>query len=292
MIKNILMVFMIIMITGLMFGCTDKEVNENKLTDTQQSYIDSITANYTPEPKITISDRDVAKYDFKWGTTNSISYFDAPQGYTYAIVTYRFKNDGYEEFSTSPIYWKFIADGVSYDYNSYSHLDEINCMNVIVGHGGDITTKIVFLVPNTVNSGSLVYESWVYDGDIYIDHSLIIDSSEIPKPDPTPEPTPKEYSSNDFQEWYDDTKPYYWRIMKGNSYSITYEEAQIKLTNDLDQINKFDCDSLLYERFKLFLEIMQEMDEKSFNYISDYNTDNQIENNLRKQQKLCNSANY
>lgn len=129
----------------------------------------------TPAPTtIPISDQAVAKYDYKWHTTKYIGdYSKAPLGYTYAVFTYRIKNDGYNTIYTSPVYWEFSANGITYTYDSVSHSDEINTISVEVNNGGDVTNKIVFLIPNNIDGGAFYYDSWYGDSTIYRDNSLL-----------------------------------------------------------------------------------------------------------------------
>lgn len=128
---------------------------------------------------VPLSERDVAKYNFEWFTTDYIGkYSEAPSGYTYAIVTYRIKNDGYNTISTSPSFWKFSANGIVFDHDSKSYSDSVSTINVDVYNGGDITDTIVYLIPDNVDSAAFYYNPWYGDDTIYRDLTLEVEDFE------------------------------------------------------------------------------------------------------------------
>jgi hypothetical protein len=110
----------------------------------------NISVEYKPIP---MSNRDIAKFNFHAETVNSIGeYFYVPHGYKYLVITYRIKNDGYNVIPTSGAYWKLRANRIYYSYSSATYDESINHIEVSVLNGGDITNKIVFLIPNDVTS--------------------------------------------------------------------------------------------------------------------------------------------
>ena len=219
-------------------------------------------------------DVGIVTYNFEWYSTNGISYWDAPKGYKYAVVTYRVKNDGPGMISTSPVFWEFMADGIVYGYDSVSHSDKINTVSVDVYNGGDITTDIVFLVQDDVTHGNLVY-SPLYGGDtIRRDLSLSIG------PEPTPTPTPwvaptiaqGDFTLDDegFLQWYDNQKIYYWRIYTPTNTLCyaSHAELQVELERSLTQIDEFGLDGKYHKQLrdtlKEFLEVLQSVDEDRY----------------------------
>lgn len=112
------------------------------------------TINISVEHKpIPMSNRDIAKFNFHGETTNFIDeYFYKPCGYKYLVITYRIKNDGYNIIPTSGAYWKLRANCIDYSYSSATYDESINHIEISVLNGGDITNKIVFLIPNDVTS--------------------------------------------------------------------------------------------------------------------------------------------
>lgn len=129
----------------------------------------------TPVP---LSNRSVAKYNWEWVSCDTIGHFNAPRGYTYAIVTYRVKNDGYNTISTSPNFWKFSANGIVFDHDSKSYSDSINTINVDVYTGGDVTDNIVYLIPDNIDSAAFYYDPWYGDDTIYKDLTLEVEDFE------------------------------------------------------------------------------------------------------------------
>ena len=159
-IKIIICIFMIFVLLGVIIDL---------IAPTNES-VDKINIPVEREP-IPLSDRDVAKYNFRGVTTNYIGeYFEAPDGYKYLIITYRIKNDGYDIISTSGFYWEYFANGIVYDYDSVSFDESINHMSVDILNGGDITNNIVFLIPDDVTSGKFYYTKWDYN--LYRDKTL------------------------------------------------------------------------------------------------------------------------
>jgi hypothetical protein len=96
----------------------------------------NISVEYKPIP---MSNRDIAKFNFHAETVNSIGeYFYVPHGYNV--------------IPTSGAYWKLRANRIYYSYSSATYDESINHIEVSVLNGGDVTNKIVFLIPNDVTS--------------------------------------------------------------------------------------------------------------------------------------------
>lgn len=111
------------------------------------------TLSDTPIPS-----ENVCEYDFEVDRKENIgTYYEAPAGYEYAIVTLRLKNNAVQSVSTNPYNWKFIAGGVEYSYDSVSYADTIGHQTVEVNKGGDFTTKFVFIIDDDVKDGYIEY---------------------------------------------------------------------------------------------------------------------------------------
>lgn len=271
----------ILLCVVLSMGCTEAPV-------------ELITEPTEIPTSIPLSERSVAKYDFEWSSYHTIDYSTAPTGYKYAVVTYRVKNDGYNVISTNPHYWAFYANGVTYSYDSISHSDLVNTLSVDVSHGGDITTDIAFLIPNNINSGRLEYKPWYGDDIIYRDNSLISDVEPTPWPTPTPR-RPKQIpeltlDDNGFLQWYDNQKIYYSALYYSHLY-MNFEDSQNESNKSLIQIDKFQLSDekhiSLRDNFKIFLERLNNMDEKEFHSIYDDHHSSSAEQGLNKYWQLC-----
>lgn len=109
------------------------------------------------------SDRDVAEYNYKWITTNSIENFDVEEGQVYAIVTYRVKNNGYNTISTNPDYWIIDSFGTLHNHSKLTGLNIFNSTKTNMEHGEDITNDILFVIPE--NFGLISFEYKPLQGD-------------------------------------------------------------------------------------------------------------------------------
>lgn len=286
--KKILIVFLLLSLT-LSIGCIEKE---------EQTYVQEPTEEQTEVPTLVpISDRNVAKYDFEWYSSDYIGkYSEAPPGYTYAVVSYKIKNDGYSIIDNSPLYWTFIVNGISYDYCSESYDDSINTMSAKIGPGSVFTNKIAFIIHDGGSKGRLKYTSPWFNDEV----TLFLDNSLIKSIEPTPYPTytprrPKEVvdltlDDEGFIKWYDSQKIYYNALFVGYDY-IYFEDSKIESNNSLTQIERFCLEDkeciLLKTEFKTFLEILHNMNEKQYWSISDDKYSSSKEQQLRKYWKSC-----
>lgn len=142
---------------------TDNELNDFEIA---AGYLEnaSVHIKRTKSMVSTLSDtpmpsENVCEYDFKVDRKENIeTYYEAPAGYEYAIVTLRLKNNAVQPVSTNPYNWKFIADGVEYSYDAASYADTIGHQTVEVNKGGDFTTKFVFIIEDDAKDGYIEYD--------------------------------------------------------------------------------------------------------------------------------------
>lgn len=81
-------------------------------------------------------------------------------GTQFAIVTLKVLNNGALTISTSPANWVFVSDGIVYRYSSNTFMDTVNSQTVQMMKGGSAVTEIVYEVPASVTSGSMVWDGW------------------------------------------------------------------------------------------------------------------------------------
>jgi hypothetical protein len=100
----------------------------------------------------------VCNWDWKWYPASHIGDTKAPVGYEYIVATLYLKNIGDQKITTSQNGWNLIANGLKYEHDT-------NTFNGLVGHqdieivkGGDIETKIVYLVKGHPTHCQLQYD--------------------------------------------------------------------------------------------------------------------------------------
>jgi len=119
------------------------------------------TPNVPVETINEVPNTDVCYWDWDFTATHYIGkYSEAPSGYVYAIAEVYIKNDASRSISTNAWNWCLIADGIQYQHDSNTYSDSINHVTVDIGRGGEMTTKMVFLIPESVTSASLMYNSY------------------------------------------------------------------------------------------------------------------------------------
>jgi tetratricopeptide (TPR) repeat protein len=103
---------------------------------------------------------NVCYWDWTGYLANHIGeYNQAPAGYTYVVVDLYLKNEADTSIHTSPAYWKLIIGGIQYDEDSSTFSSSINAQSVDVLKGGEIETRIVYLVKGDPTSTLLKYDS-------------------------------------------------------------------------------------------------------------------------------------
>jgi|GEM_PF-1196218 len=122
----------------------------------------TISGDLSSEPQATPSpieeSADVCYWDWEFGTTSKIGeYYVAPFGYSYVLVNLYLKNEGDGLVSTNPNYWPLTADGITYTPDTATYSDEINHQTVEVGKGGELETRMVYLVKGDPEEATLSY---------------------------------------------------------------------------------------------------------------------------------------
>jgi len=102
--------------------------------------------------------KNVCYYDWKWYTTSNIWYSSASAGYEYAVVTLYLQNYGDQKITTNPSGWNLIANGLKYGYNSMTFDSSLGYQDIEVVNGGEIETKIVYLVKGNLTPAHLQYD--------------------------------------------------------------------------------------------------------------------------------------
>lgn len=150
--KKITVLFLIL-VTLLVIGCVEP-------TDSTQTTTKQASSGETDEvnPIPPQAQKDICKWDWKFGTTKHIGIYDAPAGYTYAVVTLYIKNEAHEKVSTNPYCWTLSANGIEYDSDVATYSDKIDHETVDVSKGGEFTTQFVYLVQDGVTTASLDYD--------------------------------------------------------------------------------------------------------------------------------------
>ncbi|MCS3901014.1 hypothetical protein J3E06_000698 [Methanococcus voltae] len=87
---------------------------------------------------------------------------EAPSGKTYLITYISIENNGYDEISTSPLYFDAIVDGVGYSYASDTYSLENHLESVDLRNGGKTSGLLIYEIPKGSDSYELEYDpiSW------------------------------------------------------------------------------------------------------------------------------------
>jgi hypothetical protein len=108
-----------------------------------------------------IENKEVCYFDWGYGIDSSIgTYYTAPTGYNYAIVTIYLKNNADKSISTNPYFWTLTADGIKYTVDSSTFSENINHHSVDVAKGGEIETSMVFVVKGNPAEATLKYSGF------------------------------------------------------------------------------------------------------------------------------------
>jgi len=152
----------------------------NKQTNTQTN---NQISNNTEPP----TDTKICYYDWITETTDHIGnyyssldeyQYEAKPGYIFSIVTFKIFNQAIQSVSTNPWNWEMIVNSVSYSHHTATYDNEIGHTTVDIGKGGYFETKIVFEIPKSTTTGTLVYTG-LYGPKMERDDTLI---TELPPP--------------------------------------------------------------------------------------------------------------
>lgn len=166
--KNIMNVIIgiMILVIGITLGVAFSGGNHS--TETQDQNVASPSTSPTTsedassEPQSTPSpieeSSDVCYWDWEFETTSRVGeYYVAPSGYSYVLVNVYLKNKGDTIVSTNPNYWPLTVDGITYTPDTATYSEEINHQTVDVGKGGELETRMVYLVKGNPTEAALGY---------------------------------------------------------------------------------------------------------------------------------------
>lgn len=135
---------------NIYYGTVDINKSETKTIDYTFTKIETPTES-----------TDVCQWDWTFkGTSNIGSYYTAPAGYEYIIVTIYLKNNADRSVSTNPYYWSLTVDGIKYTPDVSSYSDVINHQTVDVSKGGELETKLSYLVKGEPTSAYISYSGF------------------------------------------------------------------------------------------------------------------------------------
>lgn len=123
----------------------------------------------TIAPKI--ENTDVCYFDWQYSVISNIGpYSTAPAGYNYEVVTIYLKNNADKTVSTNPYFWILTADGIEYTVDSSTFSENINHQSVVVAKGGEIETRMVYVVKGDPLTATLNYNGVVSPEFVKIKH--------------------------------------------------------------------------------------------------------------------------
>jgi len=101
---------------------------------------------------------NVCTWDWTWYTTSHIGDTKAPLGYEYIVATLYLKNIGDQKITTSPNGWNLIANGLKYEHDTNTFNGSLGHQPIEIAKGGDIESKIVYLVKGHPTHFQLQYD--------------------------------------------------------------------------------------------------------------------------------------
>ena len=282
--SRIKVVVFLIIISTMIIGCVDSTQNTKT----------------TPVTSPTQFVKTGSFYNFEWFTIDSFGYYDAPRGYTYAIITLKIDNTfGNEPVSTSGLHWKFVGEnGIEYPYDSATYSDIIAHQSVDVSPGYTYQTEIVYLIDDDVKRGRLIPDFWFIENPI-LDNNLEIDHPEDVEPEPTQDPNirgeiiiPNDFSEEKkFEYWFEETRKYYNKVLKQRIHP-DLEILNDYANKDLEQIDEFEL-SGAHEKLRLaykdFLEPLADMDERDYEAFFDDGWSGSVEQVVQRRWTDCNN---
>ena len=104
------------------------------------------------------NDNGVCYWDWKWYETSHIGDNKAPVGSEYIVATLYLRNIGDQKITTSANGWNLIADGLKYEQDTNTFNSSLGLQDIEIAKGGDIETKIVYLVKGHPTHFQLQYD--------------------------------------------------------------------------------------------------------------------------------------
>ena len=103
-------------------------------------------------------DNGVCYWDWTWHTTDHIGTSKAPVGYEYIVATLYLKNIGDQKITTSSNGWNLIANSLKYEHDVNTFNGSLGRQDIEIAKGGDIESKIVYLVKGYPTHFQLQYD--------------------------------------------------------------------------------------------------------------------------------------
>lgn len=151
---GIIGIFFVLAIIGAMLPSSSHSTSASTATTGVTPTSDSVVSTPT-------QNSNVCQWDWTSGTTQNIgSYYTASAGYEYVIVQIYLKNNAEQSVSTNPFYWSLVADGIKYTQDASSYSDVINHQTVDVSKGGELETKLSYLVKGNPTTAELSYSGF------------------------------------------------------------------------------------------------------------------------------------
>lgn len=164
-----LLLFIILIATLVVAGCAESsDSHSDKAADTPaDTPTDTVSSNYVTQDAVDEEDSyddDPTLYSCNWDwklyLVRTIDYSTAPSGYVFAVCDVYIQNNDTKTISTNPWNWALVADGVAYDHDPVTYSDTISHNTVDIGLHGEFETHFVFLVKDTIQTGSLLYTGY------------------------------------------------------------------------------------------------------------------------------------
>jgi hypothetical protein len=105
-----------------------------------------------------VNDNGVCYWDWKWYETSHMGDTKAPVGSEYIVATLYLRNIGDQKITTSANGWNLIADGLKYEQDTNTFNSSLGRQDIEIAKGGDIETKIVYLVKGHPTHFQLQYD--------------------------------------------------------------------------------------------------------------------------------------
>ena len=96
--------------------------------------------------------------NWDWYPTSHIGDARVPVGYEYIVVTLYLKNIGDQKITTSSSGWNLIANGLKYGHDVNTFNGSLGRQDIEIAKGGDIETKIVYLIKGHPTHFQLQYD--------------------------------------------------------------------------------------------------------------------------------------
>ncbi|MGB9938430.1 DUF4352 domain-containing protein [Methanosarcina sp.] len=147
--------FLLIIVVG-MFASDEATDNSADTTVADDPETEEVVEDEQVEAQKTGTVFDYTTWEY-YVTDQIGSYYIAPAGKHYYVVTIHVDNQGTATYNTNPYYWSLTADGITYDPDTATFSESIDSKTVDVGPGGKIDVQYAYLVDGTPKDLALNY---------------------------------------------------------------------------------------------------------------------------------------